>query len=268
MVSLSPSALACSRVSAHVAYAVVCALVFAVPPFRRKAHGLVETFAVRIPLLSLGKLRYGPVLGVTVPGEVLLRVDSRLIEPLLDLVHHVRILRLAHGRARVVFAERVDHGVGLVHEIKDEHLILAGVDAVDARIGLHDLDVVGDGLVDVQGAELGLVESGLELVRHDHESVLRGVERVLDGFVAEVVHIRLGIVVVRVDRRERVVLEVFVLRDHALGALDLVRERHQWFSGNLELQMRLNPAAVQFRMGPQVRVERILVPDHGRARRA
>jgi len=71
-------------------------------------------------------------------------------------------------RPGVVLAECVHHSVRIIDEVENEHMVLAGVDAVDARIGLNDLDVAGDRLVDVEGTQLRLVEARLELVGYDH----------------------------------------------------------------------------------------------------
>ena len=114
-------------------------------------------------------------------------------------------------------------------------MILAGVDAIDTRVGLNDLDVVGDRLVDVEGTQLRLVEARLKLVGYDHQPVLRRIESVFDALVAEVVHVRFGVVVARINGCERMPLQILVVRQDAFRSAYLVRECDKGFSRHLEL---------------------------------
>ncbi len=63
--------------------------------------------------------------------------------------------------------------------------------AVEARQGLHG-GQAGEGLVDVHGVELWLVESGLELFGHHHDPELVAVEALRRLRVGEAVALGLG----------------------------------------------------------------------------
>ncbi|MCY1299583.1 hypothetical protein D9M70_491160 [compost metagenome] len=140
--------------------------------------------------------------------DLSLLVDEHAIQALLDVVDDVRVLDVRHLCIAVEGLERRQDLFGLVGEIDDEGLVLAGEGAVQPRQGLHRFHA-GDLLVQVHGHQLRLVEAGLVLVGHDHHPVVRGVEhlahvaaiqtRIQVGFAEAVIlgkaglfHIRVG----------------------------------------------------------------------------
>ena len=68
---------------------------------------------------------------------------------------------------------------GSLTKSRTKVLFLARKDAVEARQGLYTVDA-RQLLVHIHGAELGLVEAGLELVRDDHNLVFAGIEGIAD----------------------------------------------------------------------------------------
>src|ERR1017187_2949638 len=82
-----------------------------------------------------------------------------------QVVEQPRVRLLRHQRGRIVVAlEGFLDFLGLIYEIEDERVFFAGMRAIQAREGLHGLDV-RQTLVDVHGLEERLVEAGLILVR-------------------------------------------------------------------------------------------------------
>ena len=77
---------------------------------------------------------------------------------------------VGQGCFLVVVLEGVDDVGAAVGEVDDEHVVLAEVvgGAVEAGQGLDGVDAL-EGLVEVQGAQEGLVEPGLVLVGDDEE---------------------------------------------------------------------------------------------------
>ena len=82
-------------------------------------------------------------------------------------------------RAFAVFLKRLEDGRGVVGEVHDHHIFLAFVAAVQPRHRLHGV-AIHDGLVEEHAGEQGLVEAGLEFVRHDHQAVVVALEPLLD----------------------------------------------------------------------------------------
>ena len=97
-----------------------------------------------------------------------------LVERVAGVVQQVRVRRRGDGLA-VVRLERGRDLFGVVDEVEDEGAVLVGVGAVQPGERLHGGET-GQRLVDVHGVELWLVEAGLELLGHDHDLVLVGVE--------------------------------------------------------------------------------------------
>ena len=149
--------------------------------------------------------------------DLLLPVQPRRVEVILQLVDDVRVLRLAELGPVVVDPEGSQDLLGLVDEVDDEGRVLAARDAVQPREGLHRLDA-RDALVEVHRAELRLVEAGLELVGDDHYAVVVGVER-RAKVPRRRVHVPLGELLVGESG--------VVLRDRIGVTRDAARERHQ-----------------------------------------
>ena len=90
----------------------------------------------------------------------------------------VRFIRL-EGRAFAVFRERLENGLGVVGEVHHHDVFLALVAAIQPRNRLHRV-AIHDRLVEEHAGEQRLVEAGLELVRHDHQTVVVALEPLLD----------------------------------------------------------------------------------------
>jgi hypothetical protein len=101
-------------------------------------------------------------------------VDAAGVQRLLQVVDHVHIGDVGQLGLVVVRREGIEDVLRIVVEIEDEGL-LAGEGAVEPRQGLHAVHAL-QLLVHVHGAELGLVEAGLEFVGGDHHVVVVGVE--------------------------------------------------------------------------------------------
>ena len=103
---------------------------------------------------------------VVVPGR---------IELGLEVVDEVRIRDVRQPGRLVVDLERREHVSRVVHEVEDVAGVLAGIGAVQPGQRLHGLNA-REPLVDVHAAEHRLVEAGLELVGHQQDLVVVGVE--------------------------------------------------------------------------------------------
>ena len=82
----------------------------------------------------------------------------------------VRVGLVAEDRGAVVGLERLLDGLGVVHEVEHEGVVLLRVGAVQARQRLHRLDA-GQRLVDIHRVQQRLVVTGLELVGADQEPI-------------------------------------------------------------------------------------------------
>jgi hypothetical protein len=102
-------------------------------------------------------------------------VDAAGVQAALQVVDHVGVGDVGQLRLAVVGGEGVEDLLLVVVEVEDEGL-LAGEQAVEPREGLHAVHAL-ELLVHVHGAQLGLVEAGLELVGGDHHVEVVGVER-------------------------------------------------------------------------------------------
>ena len=102
--------------------------------------------------------------------------DVEVVQVIAGVEYQVRVGGWCDGLA-VVHREGIADLVGVVDEIEDERAVLVGVGPVEARQGLHRSEA-GQGLVHVHGHQLGLVETGLELLGHHHDPVLVAVEAV------------------------------------------------------------------------------------------
>ena len=98
-----------------------------------------------------------------------------------ELFQNLRILNIDYCRSLIVAAKSLHDVVGVVNEVNNEGPVLPREDAIDAAVCLYDLDFITNDLVDVHGTEFGLIESGLELVSHDHDAVIIGIESLLQG---------------------------------------------------------------------------------------
>ena len=147
-----------------------------------------------------------------------MRVDPHLVQVGLQVIDHVGILRFLNLGACVIHGEGVEDRLRIVDEVHDEGRVLAGRGAVESGERLDNLHRVGDLLVQVHCAQLGLVEAGLELVGHDHDPELRTIEHLAQvGTVLTRVHGAFGKLLI-VLRRERVVLQLLVGGVHDLIA--------------------------------------------------
>ena len=102
--------------------------------------------------------------------------DVEVVQFLAGVEQHVGMGGRRHGLA-VVDGEGVADVVAVVDEIEDERSVLVGMGPVETGQGLDCIEA-GEGLVDVHGHQLGLVEAGLVLLGHHHDLVLVGVEPV------------------------------------------------------------------------------------------
>ena len=97
-------------------------------------------------------------------------VELELVQLVLQLVEALRVDLVGGGRGLVIVLEAGEDVVALVDEVEYEGLLLAPVHPVEAREGLHGLDA-GQPLVDVHGAQQGLIEAGLVLVGDNQHPV-------------------------------------------------------------------------------------------------
>ena len=102
-----------------------------------------------------------------------------------EVVDEIRVADVRQLRRRVVGLERLEHILGVVHEIQHIGRVLAGMGTVQARERLHGLDA-RQPLIDVHPAQQRLIEAGLELVRHQQNLKLVGVERFADVAASQV----------------------------------------------------------------------------------
>ncbi len=119
-------------------------------------------------------------------------VQSRLVQLGGNQVDQVRVCGLGEFGAAVVGQERVQDVVGVVDEVEDVHVVLAGPGPVQPREGLDGHHAV-EAFVDVHRAQQWLVEPDLVLVGDDQHLVVGSVECGVDLLAAEVgVHVVLG----------------------------------------------------------------------------
>ncbi|MNI21433.1 hypothetical protein D3C76_912310 [compost metagenome] len=79
------------------------------------------------------------------------------------------------GGCLKIFLELLQHILRIIHEIEHKGALLAGIGAVEARKGLdaiHSCQL----LVHIHGTQLGLIETGLKLVGHQHHLIVLGIE--------------------------------------------------------------------------------------------
>jgi hypothetical protein len=109
-----------------------------------------------------------------------------------ELVELLRISRLSDGGGLVVRLERLLDLLGVVDEVEDEGVFLAGSGAVETRERLHRLDT-RQALVDVHRVQQRLIEAGLVLVGDDQDTAAFLVELSRESFLRNTeVHTDLG----------------------------------------------------------------------------
>ena len=108
------------------------------------------------------------------------RVDLAAVERGLEIVQLVRVGLLAQHGGAVVRREGLLDRIGIVLEVEDEAVVLAGMRPVQPRERLHGLDA-RQRLIHVHRVQQRLVVARLELVRAHKEP-----ERVLDDLLRDV----------------------------------------------------------------------------------
>ena len=189
------------------------------PRDRHRQHP-TELRVVMLHILGSGRL---DVAGVVESGRVELRGD---------VVHKVGVGHVGQLGTPVVGQERVKDVVGVVDEVDDVHVVLAGPGPVQPRQGLDGHHAV-EPLVEVHRAEQRLVEPDLVLVGDDQHLVVGAVEGDIDLLATDVgVHLVLGdpvggVLVVNDpvgERHERMQIAVAHVRD-VLGEDAVVPDR-------------------------------------------
>ena len=102
-----------------------------------------------------------------------------------QVVDQIRVGHVRQFRRRVVGLERRQHVGRVVHEVQHVGRVLAGVGTIQPGQRLHGLNA-RQSLIDVHAAQQRLIEAGLELVRHQQNLVLVGVEGFADVAAAQV----------------------------------------------------------------------------------
>ena len=116
--------------------------------------------------------------------------DLEVVQLVSGVEQQVGIGGRRHSLA-VIDGESIADVVAVVHEVEHERPVLVGMGPVEAGQGLHGGES-GEGLVDVHGHQLGLIETGLELLGHHHQLVLVGIEPGSGLGLGEPVGLRLG----------------------------------------------------------------------------
>ena len=160
-------------------------------------------------------------------GQVLIVVQAVLVQALLDLVDHIKVLHFVDVSTLVIGGKGLTHVLWVVHKVDDKDLILTGGRPVEAGEGLHNLHMVGDFLVYIHGDQFGLVKAGLELVGHQHHPVFRSVKGKAQILPLDIrVHALLGELFVLIDDKH-IILELAVILVHHLLTGHLAGEGHQ-----------------------------------------
>ena len=108
------------------------------------------------------------------------------VQRLLHLIDHIEVLHIVNLGSIVIHGKRPTHVGGVIHKVDNENFILARCHPVEPGECLDNLHVIGNLFVNVHGHQLWLVKPGLELVGHEHDPVLRALERnpkVLTGHI-------------------------------------------------------------------------------------
>ena len=79
--------------------------------------------------------------------DLFLGIDLGAVQLRLQVVQLVGVGLVGQDRRPIEVYERVADGVGVVEEIEHEHVVLLGVRPVQARQGLHRLDLIPDSVL-------------------------------------------------------------------------------------------------------------------------